>query len=133
MPQFPNTTQLAGKMMFGEGRLYDAMRAPYTYESKYEIPYFENRQSAYGPYAQNPAPSFSEFGGFSDEEYARGIAEGGLRNYNPDYGLPYPFNVRVGAFDNDYFLESKALDRITFGRKLPFYLASNPTPYPYKY
>jgi hypothetical protein len=139
-PEIPN---FPSKMMFGEGDLYDAIRRPYTYENKkYEIPYFENKAigdsfaKRYGPYAQNPAPSFPEFIGFNNEEYARGVAQGGLRNYSPDYKLPYPFNERAKDFgygyDNSYFLESKAFDR-TIGNKLPFYLAGTTESYPYKY
>jgi hypothetical protein len=118
----------ASKMMFGQGDFYDAIRRPYTYENeKYQVQYYEGRDRAVGPYAQNPAPSFSEFGSFSDEEYARGTAQGGVRNYNPDYGLPYAFNEKAksAVIDNNYFMESKALDRGTFGNKLPYNLASD--------
>jgi hypothetical protein len=131
-PEIPN---FPSKMMFGEGDLYDAIRRPYTYENKkYEIPYFKNRETAIGPYAQNPAPSFPEFKGFGDEEYARGVAQGGLRNYNPDYGLPYPFNQRVINDDaNSYFMDLKFLGGRGLQYKLPFYLAGNTKSYPYKY
>jgi hypothetical protein len=132
VPEIPN---FPSKMMFGDGDLYDAIRRPYTYENKkYEIPYFKNRETAIGPYAQNPAPSFPEFKGFGDEEYARGVAQGGLRNYNPDYGLPYPFNQRVINDDaNSYFMDLKFLGGRGLQYKLPFYLAGTKKSYPYKY
>lgn len=135
-PPFPVTEipRWPSKMMFGKSDLYDAIRRPYTYAYEYEIPIFRTERqrndiSGFGPYAQNPAPSFPEFKGFTDEKYAKGVAQGGIRNYDPDYGLPYPFNTKVKNWIEDWNRSNwrDAPSFYGFGDyyKLPFYLTAN--------
>jgi hypothetical protein len=126
VPQLP--TGSSSKLMSKGGPLYEALREAYS--SKYTIPLIQTRSgSQVGPYTQNPAPSFLEFGGFENEYYTRGVREGGVRNYNPDYGLPYPFNARAWSDwrENRVWSEIPSIPRMDWYRPpytLPYGMAN---------
>jgi hypothetical protein len=88
-PSVPAMPEVAtkGSTKYLTSELYDPLREP-----KQNIPLIPQAFSRVGPYRQSPIPNIS---GFRDDEYARGVTQGGLTNYAPDYGLPYPFNQRA--------------------------------------
>lgn len=106
VPEIPN---FPSKMMFGRNDFYNAIRQPYTFAEKYEIPVLRGE--------------------------TRGIM--GLAFNDPNYDIPYAFNERVQNFVKDWKRSSwkDAPSFYGFGNyyKLPFYLAGNREFSPYKY